>query len=162
MMRKTFAGMLCLLFIGLCGCWEIAEEEQGTTTSAAATEAVTAPLSTASQLAAMSKEEALSLVNRRCGDAYDMTRIDFDEPEFGLQIRSKSNDNFKLLCEGPKTDSGGSIYFTVQQFEFVLDDPETGEGHTATANWFSVYANGEITSMFEYDENGELELNQDY
>ena len=174
-MKRTIALLLALLLgLGLlagCGGREGAETTaQGESSTAPAITAMpttrlvtTPPSETTIAGVAMSRREALALVNRQCGDSYDMAQVDFDDPEYGLQIHSRSNENYKLLCEGPNTDSDGNAFYSVQQFEFVLDDPETGEGHTATSNWFSVNTStGEITSMFTYDENGELELNPAY
>lgn len=50
-------------------------------------------------------------------------------------------------------------HYLIRQYEFVIDDPETGEGHTATANWYEVDIHtGVIIPMFDKDGS----LNENY
>ena len=95
--------------------------------------------------------------------------IYFDESEFdesfenedGFGYRFK-NTNHYITCEGYYENESGKFY-VIHVYEVVIDDEETGDAHTATYNWYDVNAETkEITSMFYYDENGELQLNPNY
>ncbi len=46
-------------------------------------------------------------------------------------------------------DEGGKIYYSFHQYEMVEDDHDTGDGHTVTLNWYTVYeGENEIIPMF--------------
>lgn len=108
------------------------------------------------------REEALSLVNAACDNAYVADDYDSDvDSEFGLQIHGRHSENFKLLCTWPLLATDGQFYYQVQQYEFVIDYPETGEGHTATSNWYYIHAaTGEVISWFITNENNEVAENE--
>ena len=86
---------------------------------------------------------------------------EFFENEYGAGYKFKDK-NYYLMCEGSYEDESGKIY-VVHNYQVVIDDEETGEGHTATFNWYHVNAETkEIIPMIIYDENGEVQLNEDY
>jgi len=54
-------------------------------------------------------------------------------------------------------------YYLLQEYEFVLDDPDAGMGHTVTYNWYKVDAStGEVISFYIIDENGDWIFNEDF
>ncbi len=67
----------------------------------------------------------------------------FKNSNYMIQYDSKINNQLHLI----------------HQYEFVIDNPETGEGHTATSNWYKVdIVTNEITPMFNEDGS----LNENY
>ena len=150
-MRKWIARALCVLLFGLYACGIPASE-----TAAATTQATT----TAATIAALSRKDALALANRVCGDAYDMESPDFDD-ENGLQIHARHAENYRLLCTGPELAKDGDAYYRVRQYEFMLDNPETGAGRSLTLNVFLVKAGtDEVIPWYVYDENDERQENE--
>lgn len=48
-----------------------------------------------------------------------------------------------------EVDSSNGSTYVVHAYEIVIDDPKTGEGHTATWGWYDVdKKTGKVTSMF--------------
>jgi len=104
----------------------------------------------------LSPREALDLVNQmqdNCYEPLEEAVVGDDVVSAGVQYSSRHNASFKLRCDNEaELYSDGRYYYSVQQYEHVVDDPETGEWHTATSNWFLVDAvTGKIIPQFEND-----------
>ncbi|MCL2772249.1 MAG: hypothetical protein FWD71_02770 [Oscillospiraceae bacterium] len=107
----------------------------------------------------LSGQEALELVKNFYfyESAFEPLKIEND------QFMYKFKDtNFYLETDNYICDDSGN-YYIIHLYEVVIDDPLTGTGHTATSNWYKVNTETkEITSMFYYDENGEIHLNENF
>ncbi|GEM_PF-5844685 len=58
------------------------------------------------------------------------------------------NSNYMIQYDSIMNDQ----YHLIHEYEFVIDDPESGEGHTSTGNWYQVdIFTGEIIPMFNDD-----------
>ena len=96
--------------------------------------------------AVISAEEAMGIVK-------GLFPEDAFEPadEGGGLIYSFKGSSVMLQYENYFNDAEGQ-YHLIRHYEIVIDDPDTGEGHTATYNWYRVDAvTGYVTPMFFED-----------
>ena len=80
---------------------------------------------------ALSPMEALDLVKERYAANFDKV-YEASEDEYYYKLASA---DYYLVYEG-ETAAGGD--YLIHLYEFVVDEPETGLGHTVTYGWFSV------------------------
>ena len=150
----------CVVFITACDI--IINDEEKTQTDIEKSEIETENLETTGLEISQkisSEKEAVDLVASIYFIENDFE--EFFENEYGAGYKFKDK-NYYLMCEGSYEDESGKIY-VVHNYQVVIDDEETGEGHTATFNWYHVNAETkEIIPMIIYDENGEVQLNEDY
>ncbi len=68
------------------------------------------------------------------------------EPLDSVSLTYKFKDsNYMIQYDGKLDDQ----YHLIHEYEFVVDNPKTGAGHTATSNWYQVDIDtGEIIPMF--------------
>lgn len=97
--------------------------------------------------------EALDLV--KCYYAVDFERVDCDTAEHEETDSGTSQyyyyklswADYYLVYE--KTESE-ETYYLIHLYEFVIDEPETGIGHTVTYGWYTVdKRTGEITEQLQ-------------
>ena len=91
----------------------------------------------ANKLAAAMK--ALDLVKEKYEPSYKKQQLDG-----GLYVYGDPSSWYILELDSYNIDENNKPYFLFHDYEMVEDDPITGDGHTATKNWYSVYE-GEST-----------------
>lgn len=97
--------------------------------------------------ASISEEEALELVK----NLFDEGAFEPLDSENGSLVYRFKNSSYMLQYDNYISDESGE-YHLIHEYEIVIDDAQTGAGHTATANWYKVDAKtGEITPMFLED-----------
>ena len=104
-----------------------------------------------------SPNEAMDIVNDKIKGDYEPREDTIDDTPGGYtQYQSKDNESLRLLCWGEaELYNDGNYYYVVQQYENVIDDPKTGDSHTATSNWFYVNADtGETIPWWLYGDDG--------
>lgn len=96
--------------------------------------------------------EALNLVKNYIAGSDDSV---FEPLSFPNGPTYRFRDSNYMIQYDSKIDNQ---YYLIRQYEFVVDDSLTGEGHTATSNWYKVdVIMGEIIPMF--NESGNLNEN---
>jgi bla regulator protein BlaR1 len=98
----------------------------------------------------VSKQEALDIVKKYISDGEDdiFEMQNMDESNLTYHFR---NSNYMIQYDNYIESDEGEFYI-IHEFEVVTDNLETGEGHTATSNWYKVDAKtGVVQPMFYKD-----------
>ena len=103
----------------------------------------------------ISAQEALDIVKNYLND----NGPELFEPLNDANIYYYKNSNIMIQHDAYYDDELYGKHHIIHEYEIVIDDPDTDEGHTATYNWYRVDAlTGNIIPMFNKD----FTLNPDY
>lgn len=80
----------------------------------------------------MTVTEALDMVQRKYATNF-VKIVSQTEPE--VYYYKLADADYYLIYEGTEEESG---YYLIHLYEFVLDEPNTGIGHTVTYGWFRI------------------------
>ena len=99
------------------------------------------------------ESEALNLVKNYIADGNDST---FEPSSYLNPLSYNFKSSNYMIQYDTKLENQ---YHLIHEYEFVIDDSESGEGHTSTSNWYQVdILTGEIIPMFNKDGS----LNENY
>lgn len=89
--------------------------------------------------------EALDLIKEQYAINFEKIAMEDTEEEYYYKLPLA---DYYLVYEGyGETDQD----YIIHLYEFVLDDPETGRGHTVTYGWYTVNRNTHEISIQSYD-----------
>ena len=151
---------LCIIILASCGSQDekaslTSETLENLNTLATSAETSESKEELEENIYIISALEALDIIKNYLNDGGP----DLFEPLHGDNIYYIKNSNVMIEHDNYIDDEVYGKYHVIHQYEIVIDDPETGDGHTATYNWFEVDAlTGDINPMFFKD----FELNPDY
>lgn len=122
-----------------------------TTTSETTTSTTTTATTTSDTLSStietrLSKQEALDAA-KYCiagdsDDVFEAVNKKYDNPIY----KEKAKDESVYLAYNSYSDNNNGKYHLIHEYELVINDPKTGESHTASYNWYRVNdETGEIT-----------------
>ncbi|MCL1937132.1 MAG: hypothetical protein FWF52_01890 [Candidatus Azobacteroides sp.] len=101
----------------------------------------------------LSDRDALDLVKKYI-DKGDTTIFEALTVENGFLCYYFKNTSSKIQYQ-ELDEENGKKYHLIQQYESVIDNEDTQEGHTVTSNWYKVDdQTGQVIP--EFDENGNL------
>jgi len=150
---QTVGAIACILMVFVASGCQFVNYQKSTPNYQKVENVETTLNNTPEKKTALSDREALDIVKQYI-DKGDTTVFEALTVENGNLTYYFKNTNYKIQhCDVYRENN--TQYHLIQQYETVIDNEDTMEGHTATSNWYKVDdRTGKITPQF--DENGNL------